>query len=127
MRHGIRRSAPAPAPPVLPQVPGACLGAPATTDSNPPMKSLVDALARRIAGVDKQTIADIKRLVDASSLPTNGTLPGAAYLAVAGTCSANPAGTCWRRVILSWGWRSKRETVQSMKTRTLAPRNRLGR
>jgi len=33
--------------------------------------AFVDAMARRIAGFDKQTIADIKRLVDASSLPTN--------------------------------------------------------
>lgn len=35
------------------------------------LDGFVDALARRIAGFDKQTIADIKRLVDASSLPTN--------------------------------------------------------
>jgi len=35
------------------------------------LDGFVDALARRIAGFDKQSIADIKRLVDASSLPTN--------------------------------------------------------
>ena len=35
------------------------------------LDAFVDTLARRIAGFDKQTIADIKRLVDASSLPTN--------------------------------------------------------
>ena len=35
------------------------------------LHGFVDAMARRIAGFDKQTIADIKRLVDASSLPTN--------------------------------------------------------
>lgn len=35
------------------------------------LDAFVDALARRIAGFDKQTISDIKRLVDASSLPTN--------------------------------------------------------
>ena len=35
------------------------------------LDGFVDTMARRIAGFDKQTIADIKRLVDASSLPTN--------------------------------------------------------
>lgn len=35
------------------------------------LDAFVDTLARRIAGFDKQAIADIKRLVDASSLPTN--------------------------------------------------------
>jgi len=35
------------------------------------LDAFVDTLARRIAGFDKQTIADIKRLVDANSLPTN--------------------------------------------------------
>jgi len=35
------------------------------------LDKFVDTMARRIAGFDKQTIADIKRLVDASSLPTN--------------------------------------------------------
>jgi enoyl-CoA hydratase/carnithine racemase len=35
------------------------------------LNEFVDTMARRIAGFDKQTIADIKRLVDASSLPTN--------------------------------------------------------
>ena len=35
------------------------------------LDGFVDGMARRIAGFDKQTIADIKRLVDASSLPTN--------------------------------------------------------
>jgi enoyl-CoA hydratase/carnithine racemase len=35
------------------------------------LDAFVDTMARRIAGFDKQTIADIKRLVDASSLPTN--------------------------------------------------------
>ena len=35
------------------------------------LDAFVDAMARRIAGFDKQTIADIKRLVDANSLPTN--------------------------------------------------------
>nr|WP_216369863.1 enoyl-CoA hydratase/isomerase family protein [Ramlibacter montanisoli] len=35
------------------------------------LDGFVDTLARRIAGFDKQAIADIKRLVDASSLPTN--------------------------------------------------------
>lgn len=35
------------------------------------LDAFVDGLARRIAGFDKQTIADIKRLVDASSLPTS--------------------------------------------------------
>lgn len=35
------------------------------------LDGFVDAMARRIAGFDKQTIADIKRLVDASSLPPN--------------------------------------------------------
>jgi len=34
----------------------------------------VDAMARRIAGFPKQTIADIKRLVDASSLPADAQL-----------------------------------------------------
>jgi enoyl-CoA hydratase/carnithine racemase len=33
--------------------------------------AFVDGMARRIAGFDKQTIADIKHLVDASSLPPN--------------------------------------------------------
>jgi enoyl-CoA hydratase/carnithine racemase len=33
--------------------------------------AFIDTTARRIAGFDKQTIADIKHLVDASSLPTN--------------------------------------------------------
>jgi enoyl-CoA hydratase/carnithine racemase len=41
----------------------------ALPDAN--LNAFVDAMARRIAGFDKQTIADIKRLVDASSLPTN--------------------------------------------------------
>ena len=35
------------------------------------LDAFVDTMARRIAAFDKQTIADIKRLVDASSLPTN--------------------------------------------------------
>lgn len=35
------------------------------------LDAFVDTMARRIAGFDKQSIADIKRLVDASSLPTN--------------------------------------------------------
>jgi len=35
------------------------------------LDGFVDTMARRIAGFDKQTLADIKRLVDASSLPTN--------------------------------------------------------
>ena len=35
------------------------------------LDAFVDTMARRIAGFDKQTLADIKRLVDASSLPTN--------------------------------------------------------
>jgi enoyl-CoA hydratase/carnithine racemase len=35
------------------------------------LDAFVDTMARRIAGFDKQTIADIKRLVDANSLPTN--------------------------------------------------------
>ena len=35
------------------------------------LDAFVDTMARRIAGFDKLTIADIKRLVDASSLPTN--------------------------------------------------------
>lgn len=35
------------------------------------LDAFVDTMARRIAGFDKQTIADIKRLVDAGSLPTN--------------------------------------------------------
>jgi enoyl-CoA hydratase/carnithine racemase len=35
------------------------------------LNAFVDTMARRIAGFDKQTIGDIKRLVDASSLPTN--------------------------------------------------------
>ena len=35
------------------------------------LDAFVDTMARRIARFDKQTIADIKRLVDASSLPTN--------------------------------------------------------
>lgn len=35
------------------------------------LDAFVDAMARRIAGFDKQTIADIKGLVDAGSLPTN--------------------------------------------------------
>ena len=35
------------------------------------LDAFVDSMARRIAGFDRQTIADIKRLVDASSLPTN--------------------------------------------------------
>jgi enoyl-CoA hydratase/carnithine racemase len=35
------------------------------------LDAFVDKMARRIAGFDKQTLADIKRLVDASSLPTN--------------------------------------------------------
>jgi enoyl-CoA hydratase/carnithine racemase len=35
------------------------------------LDKFVDTMARRIAGFDKQTIADIKRLVDASSLPTD--------------------------------------------------------
>ena len=35
------------------------------------LDAFVDAMARRIARFDRQTIADIKRLVDASSLPTN--------------------------------------------------------
>lgn len=35
------------------------------------LDAFVNTMARRIAGFDKQTIADIKRLVDASSLPTN--------------------------------------------------------
>jgi enoyl-CoA hydratase/carnithine racemase len=35
------------------------------------LDTFVDGLARRIAGFDKQTITDIKRLVDAVSLPTN--------------------------------------------------------
>lgn len=35
------------------------------------LDAFVDETARRIAGFDKQTIADIKRLVDAGSLPTN--------------------------------------------------------
>lgn len=38
------------------------------------LDAFVDAMARRIAGFDKQTIADIKRLVDDSSLPTNAQL-----------------------------------------------------
>jgi enoyl-CoA hydratase/carnithine racemase len=38
------------------------------------LNAFVDAMARRIAGFDKQTIADIKRLVDESSLPTNAQL-----------------------------------------------------
>jgi enoyl-CoA hydratase/carnithine racemase len=40
------------------------------------LDSFVDAMARRIAGFDKQTIGDIKRLVDASSLPTSEQLAG---------------------------------------------------
>jgi enoyl-CoA hydratase/carnithine racemase len=35
------------------------------------LNAFVDTMARRIAGFDKQTLADIKRVVDASSLPTN--------------------------------------------------------
>ena len=35
------------------------------------LDAFVDTMARRIAGFDRQTIAEIKRLVDASSLPTN--------------------------------------------------------
>jgi len=35
------------------------------------LDAFVDTMARRIASFDKQTLADIKRLVDASSLPTN--------------------------------------------------------
>jgi enoyl-CoA hydratase/carnithine racemase len=35
------------------------------------LDAFVDKMARRIASFDKQTLADIKRLVDASSLPTN--------------------------------------------------------
>jgi enoyl-CoA hydratase/carnithine racemase len=35
------------------------------------LDAFVDTMARRIATFDKQSIADIKRLVDASSLPTN--------------------------------------------------------
>ncbi|GAB3376761.1 enoyl-CoA hydratase/isomerase family protein [Lysobacter rhizosphaerae] len=35
------------------------------------LDKFVETMARRIAGFDKQTIADIKRLVDASSLPTD--------------------------------------------------------
>jgi enoyl-CoA hydratase/carnithine racemase len=38
------------------------------------LDAFVDAMARRIAGFDKQTIADIKRLVDDNSLPTNAQL-----------------------------------------------------
>jgi enoyl-CoA hydratase/carnithine racemase len=35
------------------------------------LDSFVDSLARRIAGFDKQTLADIKRLVNATSLPSD--------------------------------------------------------
>lgn len=35
------------------------------------LDAFVDTMARRIASFDKQTIADIKRLVDANSLPAN--------------------------------------------------------
>ena len=54
------------------------------------LDAFVDTMARRIAGFDKQTISDIKRLVDASSLPTNEQI-GAEWEAFLASVQRTPA------------------------------------
>ena len=81
------------------------------------LDQFVDSLARRIASFDKQTIVEIKQLVNSSTLPSNEDLGAqwSAFIASAGRPQAQ------RRVkqLMDWGLQKKTDVEGRLSEYTL--------